>query len=204
MCIRDRCIYCQECNDDDLEVEHYAVSSRGAWEGRRSSRGQGTSQYSGERRRRRTSLSSGDRSGGEQSPLAMPLPGEGSGHRAPHRLPKQRYRSTEGSREVVRRQGLHQGSGSVPPAIQESMSDESDGDEESGELVRRRVRSSNGRAGVMVRQHYDDPLEFRAGGDQGSRVPGMEELMAIGRGPCLLYTSPSPRDRTRSRMPSSA
>ena len=24
------------------------------------------------------------------------------------------------------------------------------------------------------------------------------------RGPCLLYTSPSPRDRTRSRMPSSA
>ena len=29
---------------------------------------------------------------------------------------------------------------------------------------------------------------------------------AEGRGfkPCLLYTSPSPRDRTRSRMPSSA
>ena len=26
----------------------------------------------------------------------------------------------------------------------------------------------------------------------------------IGYGPCLLYTSPSPRDRTRSRMPSSA
>jgi len=25
-----------------------------------------------------------------------------------------------------------------------------------------------------------------------------------GRYPCLLYTSPSPRDRTRSRMPSSA
>mgnify|MGYP003322087747 CR=1 FL=1 len=24
------------------------------------------------------------------------------------------------------------------------------------------------------------------------------------RNPCLLYTSPSPRDRTRSRMPSSA
>ena len=24
------------------------------------------------------------------------------------------------------------------------------------------------------------------------------------RGACLLYTSPSPRDRTRSRMPSSA
>ena len=26
----------------------------------------------------------------------------------------------------------------------------------------------------------------------------------IGLGTCLLYTSPSPRDRTRSRMPSSA
>ena len=26
----------------------------------------------------------------------------------------------------------------------------------------------------------------------------------LNRSPCLLYTSPSPRDRTRSRMPSSA
>ena len=29
-------------------------------------------------------------------------------------------------------------------------------------------------------------------------------LVYIGYGACLLYTSPSPRDRTRSRMPSSA
>ena len=29
------------------------------------------------------------------------------------------------------------------------------------------------------------------------------EVLEMGRG-CLLYTSPSPRDRTRSRMPSSA
>ena len=28
--------------------------------------------------------------------------------------------------------------------------------------------------------------------------------LGIGLGDCLLYTSPSPRDRTRSRMPSSA
>ena len=28
--------------------------------------------------------------------------------------------------------------------------------------------------------------------------------VAVLLGPCLLYTSPSPRDRTRSRMPSSA
>ena len=29
-------------------------------------------------------------------------------------------------------------------------------------------------------------------------------LSLLGDGICLLYTSPSPRDRTRSRMPSSA
>ena len=29
-------------------------------------------------------------------------------------------------------------------------------------------------------------------------------LMSASSGSCLLYTSPSPRDRTRSRMPSSA
>ena len=32
----------------------------------------------------------------------------------------------------------------------------------------------------------------------------MERLDDIKRQTCLLYTSPSPRDRTRSRMPSSA
>ena len=31
-----------------------------------------------------------------------------------------------------------------------------------------------------------------------------EELLELGPSSCLLYTSPSPRDRTRSRMPSSA
>ena len=33
---------------------------------------------------------------------------------------------------------------------------------------------------------------------------GFEDLVIAGGSPCLLYTSPSPRDRTRSRMPSSA
>ena len=37
----------------------------------------------------------------------------------------------------------------------------------------------------------------------GSRVNVIGPPLAID-GPCLLYTSPSPRDRTRSRMPSSA
>ena len=34
--------------------------------------------------------------------------------------------------------------------------------------------------------------------------PGSESLRQGVAGLCLLYTSPSPRDRTRSRMPSSA
>ena len=36
-------------------------------------------------------------------------------------------------------------------------------------------------------------------------VTGYQSFSTIGNGnTCLLYTSPSPRDRTRSRMPSSA
>ena len=50
------------------------------------------------------------------------------------------------------------------------------------------------------------------GGVPGRRVPGGKGIAPVvaqqGRGQpvggCLLYTSPSPRDRTRSRMPSSA
>ena len=38
----------------------------------------------------------------------------------------------------------------------------------------------------------------------GALVEGDSSAYFIQDGPCLLYTSPSPRDRTRSRMPSSA
>ena len=38
----------------------------------------------------------------------------------------------------------------------------------------------------------------------GSRTPQVFEISNVGVDTCLLYTSPSPRDRTRSRMPSSA
>ena len=43
---------------------------------------------------------------------------------------------------------------------------------------------------------------FSVGGGQISENPGKEQSTHLY--PCLLYTSPSPRDRTRSRMPSSA
>ena len=34
-------------------------------------------------------------------------------------------------------------------------------------------------------------------------IPSVDKFEGLAQ-PCLLYTSPSPRDRTRSRMPSSA
>ena len=38
----------------------------------------------------------------------------------------------------------------------------------------------------------------------GSGMSGIAEVLLNQGYDCLLYTSPSPRDRTRSRMPSSA
>ena len=35
-------------------------------------------------------------------------------------------------------------------------------------------------------------------------TPGLTELKEVGPDTCLLYTSPSPRDLSTSRMPSSA
>ena len=37
-----------------------------------------------------------------------------------------------------------------------------------------------------------------------AHMPGYDERNALGHSTCLLYTSPSPRDRQKSRMPSSA
>ena len=38
----------------------------------------------------------------------------------------------------------------------------------------------------------------------GLLEPSMDSLIRLSRKTCLLYTSPSPRDRQKSRMPSSA
>ena len=40
-------------------------------------------------------------------------------------------------------------------------------------------------------------------GDVGENITDLLSLIRLNKA-CLLYTSPSPRDRTRSRMPSSA
>ena len=56
------------------------------------------------------------------------------------------------------------------------------------------------RAGVKALVAPDCPL-----GLLGAFHEGKQALLMCGNNlPCLLYTSPSPRDRTRSRMPSSA
>ena len=51
---------------------------------------------------------------------------------------------------------------------------------------------------TRVRIHYVDSEQIEAKGTQ--TLENMDAILV----PCLLYTSPSPRDRTRSRMPSSA
>ena len=47
---------------------------------------------------------------------------------------------------------------------------------------------------------YDATHSLQLPGGKGGSSDGQSEFII----PCLLYTSPSPRDRTRSRMPSSA
>ena len=40
--------------------------------------------------------------------------------------------------------------------------------------------------------------------DLESQFPGIKDRLCDENGDCLLYTSPSPRDKRQSRMPSSA
>ena len=52
----------------------------------------------------------------------------------------------------------------------------------------------------QIKNEYEKaPNSF--GSNEGRKESYLELLLIIS---CLLYTSPSPRDRTRSRMPSSA
>ena len=63
---------------------------------------------------------------------------------------------------------------------------------------------SGGRVNVLWQQ--PDSLVFMARGREYRsefHINPSDEVMYPVKG-CLLYTSPSPRDRTRSRMPSSA
>ena len=61
-----------------------------------------------------------------------------------------------------------------------------------------------------LKMHFQDITFIGVGGEKMQAqglIPlfPMDKLSVMGIiEPCLLYTSPSPRDRTRSRMPSSA
>ena len=50
---------------------------------------------------------------------------------------------------------------------------------------------------ILVGQASGDPQKLSIGSSAG-------QVLKVNSSTCLLYTSPSPRDRTRSRMPSSA
>ena len=65
--------------------------------------------------------------------------------------------------------------------------------------------SSNGELGDLLKEAFPEkeftppppPAEVQ-------EVPAVEASQILKGNPCLLYTSPSPRDRQKSRMPSSA
>ena len=84
--------------------------------------------------------------------------------------------------------------------------DELDGQYICYEVIRRIEREKNKLKGIVDIYPDINPL----GLDTGSRGIPMFDLdmnrvfPGDNNGACLLYTSPSPRDRTRSRMPSSA
>ena len=60
---------------------------------------------------------------------------------------------------------------------------------------------------VIPRLHLRGGEQLAVVGPSGCGKSTLLDLLALVLAPdqaCLLYTSPSPRDRTRSRMPSSA
>ena len=65
-------------------------------------------------------------------------------------------------------------------------------------LIARRVRSSRTRLNQLLDCMCSDTISSE------KKVKKLSQDLADHHNNCLLYTSPSPRDRTRSRMPSSA
>ena len=59
---------------------------------------------------------------------------------------------------------------------------------------------------ISVRDVFGIDTEMRVKGfaERTDRVPEIDPTYKFDPDTCLLYTSPSPRDRTGSRMPSSA
>ncbi|CZT60262.1 hypothetical protein CDFC105_103121 [Clostridioides difficile] len=79
-------------------------------------------------------------------------------------------------------------------------------------MIRRPPRSTQSRSSAASDVYKRQTLLIGGGGAHNLTLIGyikellleVEVLTQDEYGYCLLYTSPSPRDRTRSRMPSSA
>ena len=78
-----------------------------------------------------------------------------------------------------------------------------------GDIFRNNIRESTG-LGVMAKEFMDkgelvpDQVTIKMLESEVNKHPESSGFIFDGFPRCLLYTSPSPRDRTRSRMPSSA
>jgi len=59
-------------------------------------------------------------------------------------------------------------------------------------------------AALVMRAEHQNEMHNLRGEQMVKLLEVQEKLAAAEAKSCLLYTSPSPRDRTRSRMPSSA
>ena len=64
--------------------------------------------------------------------------------------------------------------------------------------------NGDGLADLATANFISDDVSVLLGNGDGTLAAPQTFLVGDGPGSCLLYTSPSPRDRTRSRMPSSA
>ena len=72
-----------------------------------------------------------------------------------------------------------------------------------------RVKAANPAAAVKVRDIGAQPIPYFDGNTAGALFTpadarSVEQQRIVELSDCLLYTSPSPRDRQKSRMPSSA
>ena len=83
--------------------------------------------------------------------------------------------------------------------LEKLMQQEQDSSEEMSQFEQRLQRDEFNDRIDALKKEIEAEIRRRLVADRG-----VEAMAKTLRKPCLLYTSPSPRDRTRSRMPSSA
>ena len=76
--------------------------------------------------------------------------------------------------------------------------------EECDPVVKRALALCEGRDTQLSLVHIVEPMAMAFGGDVPMDLSQLQQQQFDQAKDCLLYTSPSPRDRQKSRMPSSA